>query len=85
MQGSTLHHRTGLDIAPPATFNEEVENAVLDLLLQFKTTQSLRLQQKVLNDYLVRIVLQIAAQYHKPGRSHKPSPLLSPTNDSKPN
>lgn len=73
MQGLTLRHRTGLDIAPSTT-SEELQNAVLDLLLQYTTTQSLRLQQKVLNDYLVCIVLQIAAQYHKPGRSASQSP-----------
>lgn len=72
-----MRHRTGLDIAPAATF-EETQNAVLDLLEQYNTTQSLRLQQKVLNDYLVRIVLQIAAQYHKPGGSRKPSPPSQP-------
>ncbi|KAH0834001.1 amidohydrolase 2 [Lanmaoa asiatica] len=68
---SVVCYRTGLDIAPSATF-EEIQNAVLDLLLQYKTTESLRLQQKTLNDYLVRIVLQIAARYHKPGRFHFP-------------
>lgn len=69
----TLPHRTGLDVAPSATF-EETQNAVLDLLLQYKTSESLRLQQKVLNDHLVRLALQIAGQYQKPGQCREASP-----------
>jgi len=69
----TLHHRTGLDIAPLSTY-EEIQDAVLDLLLHYKATGAPRLQQKVLNDYLVRLVLQIAGEYHKPGRFREPLP-----------
>ncbi|KAF8130325.1 amidohydrolase 2 [Boletus edulis] len=66
---SVVCYRTGLHIAPLATY-EETECAVMDLLLQYKTSHSLRLKQKVLNDYLVRLVLQIAGEYHKPVQFH---------------
>ncbi|KAF8556726.1 amidohydrolase 2 [Imleria badia] len=66
---SVICYRTGLHIAPSATF-EEIQNAVLDLLLQYKTSESHRLQQKALNDHLVRLVLQIAGQYQKPVQFH---------------
>ncbi|KAG9311047.1 amidohydrolase 2 [Chiua virens] len=68
---SVVCYRTGLDIAPPATF-EEMEGAIRALLLQYKTTESVRLQHKVLNDFLVRTVLEIAGQYRKPGRFQQP-------------
>lgn len=54
-----------------ATF-EETQIAVLDLLLQYKTSGSVRLQHKVLNDYLVCLVLQIAGHHNKPGKSRRP-------------
>ena len=58
---------------------------MLDLILQYKTTESLRLQQKVLNDYLVRIVLQIAGKFHKPGRFHDTITSISVVLTVKPN
>jgi len=68
---SVICYRTGLDIAPTASASfVETENAVLDLLLQYEKTGSLRLQQKILNDLLVRIALEIAGQFHKPVQFH---------------
>ncbi|KAI9571838.1 amidohydrolase 2 [Boletus coccyginus] len=66
---SVICYRTGLDIAPSSTY-EEIQDAVLDLVLQYKATEGLCLQQKVLNDHLVRLVLQIAGKYNKPVQFH---------------
>lgn len=79
-----LRYRTGLDIEPSASASfVETENAVANLLLQYEETGSLRLQQKILNDLLVRTVLRIAGQFNKPGRSRIAAPYPNATHNSK--
>ena len=67
LHAKTDTRRTGLDVALSA-IDADIADAMSNLVAQYKKTNSLRLQQKVLSDYLVRIVLQIAGQYRKPGR-----------------
>ncbi|KAF9219359.1 amidohydrolase 2 [Gyrodon lividus] len=66
---SVACYRTGLDIATLGT-PEEIQCSVLDALARYKQKGDLRFQHKALNDHLVRVVLEIAGEYHKPVQFH---------------
>jgi len=66
---SVACYRTGLDISITCT-SEEIQNAFAEATDGVRPGDKIRLSTKVLNDYLVRMVLEIAGQYKKPVQFH---------------
>jgi len=64
---SVVCYRTGLDVAPTPQDNYELLGAILELFKQYKAEKHIRLANKYFNDYSVRITLEVAGNYHKPG------------------
>ncbi|EGO28556.1 hypothetical protein SERLADRAFT_413409 [Serpula lacrymans var. lacrymans S7.9] len=68
---SVACYRTGLDIGVSCTQNE-LEQSLAHIVAAYNVTEkrTLRLADKTLNDYLVRIVLDIAGKCNKPVQFH---------------
>ncbi|KIK97846.1 hypothetical protein PAXRUDRAFT_824516 [Paxillus rubicundulus Ve08.2h10] len=66
---SVACYRTGLDIATSGT-PAEIQTSLLAAIARFEQTGDLRFEHKALNDYLVRIVLEITGEYQKPVQFH---------------
>lgn len=64
---SVACYRTGLDITKPDF--KDVEDQLNAIQTSLKATDSLRLAHKPLNDFIVRMVLEIAGRFKKPGMS----------------
>jgi hypothetical protein len=58
-------YRTGLDITKPEY--DAVEDNYNLAQAGFKATGKLRLASKPLNDFIVRLVLDVAGRFQKPG------------------
>lgn len=71
---SIVCYRTGLDIGLNSDDLSSVERGIVDAISSWKTkgSDTLRLANKALNDFVVRIALSIATEFNKPGkyRSH---------------
>ena len=50
---------------------EDIEESLMGAMQKFETTgrKKLRLEEKVFNDYLVRLTMEVAGKYGKPGES----------------
>ncbi|KAF9028052.1 amidohydrolase 2 [Hymenopellis radicata] len=66
---SSACYRTGLDISLSDS-DEDVEACLSTLSDEYAEKGAVRLVHKPLNDYLVRICLDVAAQYNKPVQFH---------------
>ncbi|TFK47251.1 hypothetical protein OE88DRAFT_1666629 [Heliocybe sulcata] len=66
---SVACYRTGLDVATSCT-QAELEGALSSCLQRYVTTSTLRLDDKHLNDYVVRTTLEIAGRCNKPVQFH---------------
>ncbi|KAI0072172.1 hypothetical protein K474DRAFT_441712 [Panus rudis PR-1116 ss-1] len=62
-------YRTGLDISPMPSVNE-LEKGLTMILLRYEATRTLRLADKVINDYVVHLTLQTAGEFQKPVQFH---------------
>ena len=64
-------YRTGLDVSPVQCPLEDIEESLMGAMQKFETTgrKKLRLEEKVFNDYLVRLTMEVAGKYGKPGES----------------
>lgn len=60
-------YRTGLDVAPAAESEESIVMSLKDVLQTYQDTGTIRLAHKALNDHVVRMALEVSAQYQKPG------------------
>lgn len=63
---SVICYRTGLNIStasPPAALRA----SMLEVLAMFRTTGTIRLASKALNDHVVRTLLQLTEESGKPG------------------
>ena len=66
---SAVCYRTGLEVSTVPDRSAET-SALIDTFKTFKPSQSkvsVRLANKPLNDLVVRMTLEIAAEYNKPG------------------
>lgn len=66
-------YRTGLDIAvmnteDPQAHPQVIEQSITMIYLKYEATRTLRLADKVLNDYIVNKTMHIAAKCGKPGQ-----------------
>lgn len=61
-------YRTGLDIATRHDTNE-LERVLIGITLRFEMTKTIRLADKVFNDFVVCTTLRIAGENGKPGTS----------------
>ncbi|EPQ55775.1 hypothetical protein GLOTRDRAFT_121229 [Gloeophyllum trabeum ATCC 11539] len=66
---SVACYRTGLDVATSCT-QEDIEAALASCLSRYATISKLRLDDKHLNDYVVRATLEIAGKCNKPVQFH---------------
>ncbi|KAH8101284.1 amidohydrolase-domain-containing protein [Cristinia sonorae] len=62
-------YRTGLDIAI-TTYTEEIERALMVIVLRYEMTRKLRLADKAVNDMIVLTTLRIAGRCGKPVQFH---------------
>jgi hypothetical protein len=76
---SIVCYRTGLDVAPflEDKSGEQLLGAFLYLVKQYEKEKHIRLANKYLNDYVVRLTLEIAGNYDKPGNSPGKLPMYS--------
>ncbi|KAF8585597.1 amidohydrolase 2 [Ramaria rubella] len=65
---SVVCYRSGLSISKPK--DQEVEEALHASVATLKNTGKLRIRQKPLNDYIVRVMLKLAGQFKKPVQFH---------------
>lgn len=63
---SIVCYRTGLDIATWSS-SAGIKFALLDIFKMLKDKGTIRLEQKPLNDLVVRIALDVAGEYDRPG------------------
>lgn len=66
---SVACYRTGLDVSPIPASLEEIEEALMVAMKRYIATGKLRLADKAFNDYLVRVTMEVAGKYSKPGSS----------------
>lgn len=66
---SVACYRTGLDVSPIPASLEEIEDALMVAMKRYIATGKLRLADKAFNDYLVRVTMEVAGKYSKPGSS----------------
>lgn len=66
---SVACYRTGLDVSPIPASLEEIEEALMVAMKRYIATGKLRLADKAFNDYLVRVTMEVAGKYGKPGSS----------------
>ncbi|KZT24932.1 hypothetical protein NEOLEDRAFT_1134131 [Neolentinus lepideus HHB14362 ss-1] len=66
---SVACYRTGLDVATSCT-QAELEGALMSCLQRYSVTSTLRLDDKQLNDYVVRTTLEISGRCNKPVQFH---------------
>jgi len=64
---SIVCYRTGLDVQVRQSFGGCIKSFV-ELLVAYQQTGTIRLANKPLNDYVVTVALEVAAEYKKPGR-----------------
>ena len=65
--------RTGLEVSPVQASQEDIAESLMGAIERYKKTGTLRLADKHFNDYLVRITMEIAGRYQKPGQQPHPS------------
>jgi hypothetical protein len=63
---SIVCYRTGLDVSLSQSFAEQID-AIVRLHDEYKSTGAFRLAEKSLNDLVVRVALEVAAQAGIPG------------------
>lgn len=63
---SVVCYRTGLEVSTVSDRSAE-NSALFDIFNHFQSNVPLRLAKKPLNDLVVRMTLEIAAEYNKPG------------------
>jgi len=62
-------YRTGLDVST-CDITEDIDSALLDVFEMFKEKGHIKLAHKALNDYIVRIALEVAGLCGKPVQFH---------------
>lgn len=62
-------YRTGLDVSPVQCPLEDIELSLMGAMRKFEASggKKLRLEEKVFNDYLVRLTMEVAGKFGKPG------------------
>lgn len=62
-------YRTGLDVSPEQLPLENIELSLMGAMRKFEASErkKLRLEEKVFNDYLVRLTMEVAGKHGKPG------------------
>ncbi|KAJ7504468.1 amidohydrolase-domain-containing protein [Mycena galericulata] len=63
-------YRTGLDVTPSATSEEDTLDCLRAALRMYEETGVIRLAHKALNDHIVRMALQVAGECQKPVQFH---------------
>ena len=66
---SIVCYRTGLNIGMMSE-GQAVEQCITMIMLRYEATRKLRLEDKVLNDYIVNVALRISSECGKPGKQH---------------
>ncbi|KAF8216413.1 amidohydrolase-domain-containing protein [Mycena galopus ATCC 62051] len=63
-------YRTGLDVAPTADSEESIITSLKEVSEMYQETGTIRLAHKALNDYIVRMALQVSSECGKPVQFH---------------
>ena len=64
---SVVCYRTGLDVSPISAALEDIEESLMQAMIRLESSGKLRLADKHFNDYIVRLTMEVAAKYNKPG------------------
>jgi hypothetical protein len=65
---SVACYRTGLNISASCSASAEIE-CLSDIINRYHDGQEIRIDDKALNDFVVRKTLEIAGKHRKPGKS----------------
>ena len=65
---SIVCYRTGLNVGMMQE-GHAVEQCITMVMLRYEATRTLRLADKVLNDYIVNVALRVSSECGKPGAS----------------